>query len=311
MSHNHSHGPVSSKKMAWAVSLTLGFVIAEAIAGVFAHSIALLSDAGHNFADAAALAFSWYALWISRKPAHQHMTFGYHRVGILAALVNAVSLVVIALIIIYEAIEHLASPHPVDSVLMIVVASVAVVMNLVIGLWLHAGAKHDINIRGAYAHMIGDAVSALGVVIAGIIVLLTKASIADPIVSFVIATLILKSAWGVLTESVTILLEGTPEGLDMDAVIAVIRKVDGVLDVHDLHVWTVGPGVIACSCHILVGEQSVREGQQILRCVRHDLDHQFKINHTTVQIEVEGHECDELYCSMKPASEHTHAGHKH
>lgn len=297
--------------MAWAVCLTLGFVIAEAVAGIFAHSIALLSDAGHNFADAAALAFTWYALWISRKPAHQNMTFGYHRVGILAALVNAVSLVVIALIIIYEAIEHLARPHAVNSVLMIVVALVAVVMNLVIGLWLHAGAKHDINIRGAYAHMIGDAVSALGVVIAGVIVLLTKASIADPIVSFLIAVLILKSAWGVLTESVTILLEGTPEGLDMDAVIAAIRKVAGVLDVHDLHVWTVGPGVIACSCHILVAEQSVREGQQILRSVRHDLDHQFKINHSTVQIEVEGHECDDMYCSMKPAVPHEHAGHQH
>lgn len=311
MPHAHSHPHVSAGKMKWAVILTLVFVITEAVAGLFAHSLALLSDAGHNFADAAALAFTWYALWIAGKPAHQEMTYGYHRVGILAALVNAVSLVVIALVIIYEGIEHLARPEAVNSLPMIVVASVAVFINLLIGFWLQAGAKDDINVRGAYAHMIGDAVSAVGVVIAGIIVMLTKAPIADPIVSFVIAALILKSAWGVLAESVTILLEGTPDGLDMNAVIAAIRKVPGVLDVHDLHVWTVGPGVIACSCHVLVAEQSVREGQQILRAVRHDLDHHFKINHTTVQIEVEGHDCDDMYCSIKPNTAHVHAGHQH
>jgi cobalt-zinc-cadmium efflux system protein len=295
--------------MTAAVALTLAFVIGEAIAGLFAHSLALLSDAGHNFADAAALAFTAYALWIARKPAHENMTFGYHRVGILAALVNAVSLVVIALIIIYEGIEHLARPHAVNSLLMIVVAAVAVVLNLVIGLWLQAGAKHDINIRGAYAHMIGDAISAVGVIIAGIVVKFTNAPIADPIVSFLIAALILKSSWGILSESVNILLEGTPQNLDMQAVIAAIRDVRGVKDVHDLHVWTVGPGVIACSCHILVDEQSISEGQQILRMVRHDLDHRFKINHTTVQIEVEGHDCDEMYCSLKPAAAHSHEHH--
>lgn len=313
MSNDHAHAPpnVSPSKMGWAVGLTLAFVVGEAIAGLFAHSLALLSDAGHNFADAAALGFTWYAMWIAKKPAHHEMTFGYHRVGILAALVNAVSLVVIALVIIWEAVEHLARPQAVNGTLMIIVAAVAVVMNLVIGLWLQAGAKHDINVRGAYAHMIGDAVSALGVVVAGVIVMLTKASIADPIVSFVIAALILKSSWGILRESVTILLEGTPHGMDMAGVIAAVRKVNGVLDVHDLHVWTVGPGVIACCCHILVAEQSVREGQQILRAVRHDLDHHFKINHTTVQVEVEGHECDEMYCSIKPAAEDAHAGHSH
>ena len=313
MPHDHAHVPpnVSPAKMGWAVGLTLSFVIGEAVAGYRGHSLALLSDAGHNFADAAALGFTWYAMWIAKKPAHREMTFGYHRVGILAALVNAVSLVVIALLILWEAVGRLRHPEAVNSVVMIVVAAVAVVMNLVIGLWLQAGARHDINVRGAYAHMIGDAVSALGVVVAGVTVMLTKASIADPIVSFVIAALILKSSWGILRESVTILLEGTPEGLDMAAVIVTVRSVGGVRDVHDLHVWTVGPGVIACCCHILVAEQSVREGQQILRAVRHDLDHHFGINHTTVQVEVEGHDCDEMYCSIRPAAGASHAGHAH
>jgi cobalt-zinc-cadmium efflux system protein len=296
--------------MGLAVGLTLSFVLGETIAGYFSHSLALLSDAGHNFADAAALGFSWYALWIAKRPSHPGMTFGYHRVGILAALVNAVSLVVIALFIIWEAIGRLHHPATVNSWLMIGVASVAVVMNLVIGLWLHAGAKHDINIRAAYVHMIGDAISAFGVVIAGVVVLFTKASLADPIVSFLIAALILKSSWGILRESVTILLEGTPAGLRMADVVASIRNVSGVLNVHDLHVWTVGPGVIACCCHILVAEQSVREGQQVLRAVRQELNRGFKINHTNVQIEVEGHECEDMYCSIQPA-EGAHAGHHH
>jgi cobalt-zinc-cadmium efflux system protein len=295
--------------MGMAVVLTLIFVIGEAVAGYFGHSLALLSDAGHNFADAAALGLSWYALWIAKKPSHHEMTFGYHRVGILSALVNAVSLVVIAIFILWEAVGRLRHPEAVNSWLMIGVASVAVAMNLVIGLWLQAGAKDDINIRGAYAHMIGDAVSALGVVVAGIIVAFTKASVADPIVSFLIAALILKSSWGILTESVSILLEGTPRGMDMAGVVAAIRNVPGVLNAHDLHVWTVGPGVIACCVHVLVAEQTVREGQQILRSVVERLDHDFKINHTTVQVEVEGHESNEMYCCIEGGA--SHIGHQH
>jgi cobalt-zinc-cadmium efflux system protein len=311
--HDHSHhdaGGVTSLKMGWAVTLTLAFVVGEAVAGYFANSLALLSDAGHNFADAASLGFSWYALWIARKPAHHGMTFGYHRVGILAALVNAVSLVVIAAFIVWEAVGRLHHPEPVNSGLMICVAAVAVVLNLVIGLWLQSGAKHDINIRGAYAHMMGDAVSALGVVVAGVVVAFTKASVADPVVSFVIAALILKSSWGILKECVSILLEGTPHGMDMAAVVAVIRNVPGVLGAHDLHVWTVGPGAIACSVHVLVAEQTVREGQQILKAVVERLGHDFKINHTTVQVEVEGHGSDEMYCCIE-ASSGAHVGHHH
>jgi cobalt-zinc-cadmium efflux system protein len=307
-SHPHSHA-VSTRKLAAAVLLTLAFVIAEAVAGYFAHSLALLSDAGHNFADAAALAFSWYAVWIAKKPAHQQMTYGYHRVGILAALVNAVSLVVIALFIFIEAIDRLRNPQPVHGWLMIAVAAIAITVNLLIGVWMHAGAKHDLNVRSAYVHMIGDAVSAFGVVLAGAIVVLTGWRLADPIVSFLIAALILFSSWGVLKESLCVLLEGTPAGMDMLAVEQCIGKVPGVLNVHDLHVWTVGPGAIACSCHILVAEQSIREGQQILKAVVAALEQNHSINHTTVQVEVEGHESNEMYCSIEGSSEHI--GHHH
>jgi cobalt-zinc-cadmium efflux system protein len=310
---DHAHAPSSTspRKLAAAVFLTLAFVAAEAAAGYFAHSLALFSDAGHNFADAAALAFSWYAIWIARKPSHQGMTFGYHRVGILAALVNAVSLVVIALIIFWEAFVRLQTPQPVRGGLMIAVASVAIAVNLLIGFWLQAGARHDLNVRSAYLHMLGDALSAFGVVIAGILVLATDWRLADPIVSFLIAGLIVWSSWGILAESVNILLEGTPRGMDMTAVETCIGNVAGVLGVHDLHVWTVGPSAIACSCHILVAEQSIRQGQQILSAVIEKLEHHHRINHATIQVEVEGHESDELYCSIESASVSGHPAHRH
>lgn len=310
--HTHSHAAsASTEKIRAALVLTLAFVVAEAVAGYFAHSLALLSDAGHNFADAAALGLSWYALWIAKKPSNQGMTYGYHRVGILAALVNAVSLVIIALLIFWEAIGRLRHPEPVHGWLMIVVAAAAIGVNLLIGLWLHAGSKHDINVRSAYLHMIGDAVSAFGVVLAGIVVVLSGWRLADPVVSFVIAGLILWSSWGVLKESVSVLLEATPYKMDMTAVEKSIAAVPGVLNVHDLHVWTIGPGAVACSCHILVAEQSIREGQQILNSVVEELEHQHNINHATIQVEVEGHALSEMYCCIEAAKDAAHIGHHH
>ena len=169
-------------------------------------------------------------------------------------------------------------------------------------MWLHRGAKDDLNIRSAYLHMMGDALSAFGVVIAGVLVAARQWSLADPLVSLLIAGLILYSSYGVLRESATVLLEGTPAGMDMPAVIAAIKSVGGVLDVHDLHVWMVGPGVVACSCHILVAEQSIREGQQVLRAVVDDIEHRFHITHTTVQVEVEGCDANDMYCMGQRSS---------
>jgi cobalt-zinc-cadmium efflux system protein len=296
--HGHAHLPpnVSGRTMGAAVTLTLLFVVIEALSGWLAHSLALLSDAGHNLADAAALGFSWYALWMSGKPSHQGMTFGYHRVGVFAALANALSLVLIALFVGWEAFARIRQPEIANGTVMIGVASAAVIVNLLIGAWLHRGSKHDINIRSAYLHMLGDAASAFGVVIAGVLVATMRTPLADPIVSLLIAALILHSSYGVLRESSTVLLEGTPAGMDMPAVIAAIKNVGGVLDVHDLHVWMVGPGVVACSCHIVVAEQSIREGQQVLRSVVHDVEARFHITHTTVQVEVEGCDADDMYC---------------
>jgi cobalt-zinc-cadmium efflux system protein len=314
MSHDHAHaGPVTGRYLGVSIALTLAFVVGEAVAGWLANSLALLSDAGHNFADALALVFSWYAVRLARRPAHAQKTYGYHRVGILAALVNAATLVAIALHIFGEAVQRLRAPEPVASGPMIGVALAAVVLNGVISLGLRAEAQHDLNLRSAYLHMLGDAASALGVVVAGVVIAVTGAAAADPVVSLLIGGLILWSSWGILAEAVNVLLEAPPRGLDMAALEKAIRDVAGVLNVHDLHVWTVTSGIVACSCHILVAEQSVRSGQQVLRAVAEVLRQRFHITHTTIQVEVEGCEPNDLYCCPRPAVQppaaHDHDGH--
>ena len=295
---------MTGRRMAFSIGLTVAFVLVETAAGFFSHSLALLSDAGHNFADALALLLAWYALGAARRPANASRTFGYHRVGILAALANAITLVVIALLIFWEAFQRLRAPAPVQSGLMIGVALAALLMNTVISLWLRGEAKHDLNVRSAYLHMVGDALSSLGVVAAGVMIAITGSTIADPAVSLMIGALILWSSGGILTEAITVLLEAAPSSLDMAALEEEIQSVSGVLDVHDLHVWSVATGIVACSCHILVAEQSVRSGQQVLRAVAELLEHRFGITHTTVQVEVEGCEPNDMYCTMR----HAHHG---
>ena len=316
MAHNHDHGgSATGRRLLLSVVITVAFVIGEAVAGYFSNSLALLSDAGHNFADALALVLSWYALWIAQRPSSAKRSFGNHRVGILVALVNAVSLVVIALLIFWEAVSRFRHPEPVQSTPMIVVALIAVLLNTVISLWLRSAAKKDLNVRSAYMHMLGDAISAAGVVGAGVVVAFTGASIADPVVSVLIGILILWSSWGILKESVNVLLEGVPEGMEMETVERAIGAVAGVLAVHDLHVWAVGSGMVCCSCHISVEEQSVRSGENVLRAVAEELEHEFGISHSTIQVEVEGCEPNDMYCIMKvargaPEKSHDHSSHQ-
>lgn len=286
--HHATKPSVSGATLGAALAATLGFVLVEAVAGWVGHSLALLSDAGHNLTDAAALGFSWYAVRMAAKPSHHGMTFGYHRVGVMAALVNAVSLVLIAFAIAWEAVSRIRVPESASGPLMIAVAAAAIVVNGVISWRLHRASGDDINMRAAYLHMLGDAISACAVVVAGVLVTTTHLTIADPIVSLVIAAFIMYSSYDVFRESVTVLLEGTPSNVSMTELMDAITNVAGVLDVHDLHVWMIGPGVVACSCHIVVAEQSVREGQQVLRAVVDDIERRFHIAHTTIQVEVEG-----------------------
>src|ERR1043166_5598957 len=302
MGHTHQHGTgATGRRLAFSILITFAFVVAEAVTGYFAHSLALVSDAGHNFADGLALFFAWYGVWIARKPSTDRHTFGYPRVGILAALVNAVSLVVIALIIFCEAAGRLGNPQPVHTRPMIVVALIAILMNTAISLRLRADAHHDLNVRSAYLHMVGDAISAVGVVVAGIVISVTGTPWADSVISILIGVLILWSSWGILQESVNVLLESIPKGMDMTSVEQTIVAVPGVLAVHDLHVWTIGSGIIACSCHITVGEQSISSGQDVLRVVNRELETRFRILHSTIQVEVEGCDPDDMYCIARTA----------
>ena len=214
MPHDHA-APTKGNRLGLSVGLTLAFVAGEAVAGYLSNSLALLADAGHNFADAIALGLSWYAARLARRPADTRRTFGYHRSGILAALANAAGLVVIALFIFWEAVQRFRNPEPVQSGVMIGVAVAAVAVNGLISVWLHAGAKNDLNVRSAYVHMLGDAVASAGVAVAGVVVWITGESVADPVVSVVIGVLILWSSWGILNEAVNVLMEGVPAGLDM------------------------------------------------------------------------------------------------
>lgn len=311
MTHVHQHGnSATGQRLVLSIAITLTFVIAEGLAGYFSHSLALVSDAGHNFADALALLFAWYGVWIARRPSTQRHTFGYHRVGILAALVNAVSLVVIALLIFREAAGRLGNPETVHSGPMIGLAVIAIVMNTAISLWLRGDAQRDLNVRSAYLHMVGDAISAVGVVIAGVVIALTGMSLADSIISILIGVLILWSSWGILQESVNVLLESIPKGMDIYSVQQTIVNVPGVLAVHDLHVWTIGSGIIACSCHITVGEQSISSGQDVLRLLNQELKARFGISHSTIQVEVEGCDPEDMYCIARTAGTLAH-DHRH
>lgn len=288
MSGSHQHGAgISANKMWIAFGITLTFCLIEAFIGYRANSLALMSDAGHNLADALALALSAYAIWVAKKPADSKRTFGYHRAGILAALVNATGLVLMAIVIFYEAIIRLRAPEQVQSGPMIWVALVAILLNTAIAWWFHAAAKNDLNIRSAYLHMLGDAAASMGVVIAGVIIMFTGAYIADPIVSIIFALLVLWSSWGILHESIQILLEAAPVGMDLAEVKNAIVNVQGVLNVHDLHVWTVSSGLIAASCHITIIEQMVSTSQKIVHEVNEMLEHEFHIGHSIVQVETD------------------------
>jgi cobalt-zinc-cadmium efflux system protein len=294
MSGSHAHtGKISSQQLWIATVLTLTFCFGEAVVGYYSNSLALMADSGHNFADALALALSAFASWIATKPADNKRTFGYHRVGILAALANAGGLVVMAGVIFWEAIHRLFAHEAVQSSPMIWTALIAIILNSGIAWWLAKDAKDDLNIRSAFQHMVGDAAASFGVVVAGIVIALTGAYIADPIVSILFALLVLWSSWSILSESISVLLEATPIGLELEKVEQDIIKVPGVLDVHDLHIWSVSSGLIACCCHIVVAEQSATSSQQIQENVSHMLVHNFKIGHSTIQVEVEdcgGHE---------------------
>lgn len=288
----HVHGATHGPRLVISLVVTLAFVVAETIASVAGSSLALLSDAGHNASDALALGLAAYAIWVSKKPANEKNTYGYHRVSILTALFNAVSLILIAVLIFVEAMERFSKPQPVAGNLMMAVAAVSVLMNTVIAWLLAGGAKHSLNMRAAFVHMLGDALSAVAVVAAGFIVKRTGWTYADPTVSVLIALFILYTAWGIVRESVTILLEATPKDLNIENMVSAMSKVPSVLSVHDVHAWSVSDGMNYLSCHVVVPSTCTMDQiGEVIRNINELLSTRFQIAHATIQAETEG-SCD-------------------
>jgi cobalt-zinc-cadmium efflux system protein len=299
----HTHGAHSAKVLRYSVAATAAYVLLTVVAGIRAHSLALLSEAGHNLTDLLALVLSWVAVFIQLRPPNATKTFGYHRAGVLAAFLNALTLVLVALYIFYEAMQRLKAPVQVRASLMIWVAFVGVLMNGAIA-WFLIRASRDVNIRSAFIHQLGDTLSTAAVIAGGWIILWTGQTWIDPALSIAIGFLILWSSWGIIRETLNILLEGIPHGMSVERIIASIRAVDGVNDVHDVHVWSIGSDTHALSCHISIEDIPPSESEAILRSVKHVLADNFQIHHTTIQFENVA--CEIAHGCVIPVGPHTH-----
>lgn len=284
--HSHSHGGSERTSRVLRVSLlvTAGYIVLLVIAGIRSHSLALLSEAGHNFTDFVALGLSLFAVYLQSRPPSATHTYGYHRAGVLAALLNAATLVIISFLIFYEAVKRLQQPQSVHPATMIWVAAAGVVMNGVIALMLYR-TDRDVNIRSALLHEIGDTLSTAAVIAGGWAILISGQLWIDSALSFGIGALILWSSFGIMRETLNILLEGTPRGMKLSRVEAAIRAIDGVNDVHDLHVWSIGSETSALSCHISIADIPPSASERILRDVKECLHDEFHIHHTTIQFE--------------------------
>jgi cobalt-zinc-cadmium efflux system protein len=302
MSDTHSHLPIPdfnrqvNRRLALSLGITLVFVIVEILAGIFANSLALLTDAAHNFTDVLALALTWWALWITTKPAHAGKTYGYHRAGILVAVVNSTTLALIALGIFYEAYKRFVAPLEVQADILIGVGAAAVAVNLVTALLVRRGAEHDLNLKSAFLHLIGDVLSTVGAVIAGIIIRFTGLNWIDPLVSVFIGILILWNAWGILRESLEILMESTPADIDMDTLRRDILAVEGVRGIHDLHVWSITSQLRYLSAHIVTEDVTVSVGAKVQAAVDQMLADRHEVRHATLQLECAECENNGLFC---------------
>ena len=297
--HTHAHNRLTGRKLAISLWVTAAFIVIEFAAGIRADSLALLSDAGHNFTDALALGLAWLAVWLQARPPDESKTFGYHRAGVLAAFVNALTLVVLALFIFYESYERFAAPRVVQEDIMIAVAAAGLVVNVVVMIALHADSKRDLNIRGAFMHMLGDALSSLGIIAGGFAIAATGLPWIDPLLSVLIAVLILWSGWGIVRESLNILLEGLPRGMVRDEVHSSLCGVEGVIDVHDLHIWSLSSHSHALSCHAVIADRPLSSSAAILERINHVLETRFDIHHATVQFEHRRCEHSEEICSER------------
>lgn len=277
----------ASRPLQMALVIVLVIMVAEVIGGVLSNSLALLSDAGHMLIDALALTLSLVAMSIAQRPATRTRTYGYHRIEILAALANGITVGLVSLYIFYEAYRRLLEPPVVKAPLMLSVAIIGLIANLAAILLLRGGGTASLNIRAAFWHVIGDTVSSVGVIITAIIISVTGWGVADPIIAVVIGVIILWGAVRLVRESVDILSDTVPRDIPVEKVIEAIKKIPGVEDVHDIHIWTLTSGVHALSAHLLITDRMVSRSAGILQAVQRDLKRLFNITHPTLQLECE------------------------
>jgi len=303
MTHEQHQGSTFNRstvqRLILSLVITLAFVVVEVMAGLFAHSLALLTDAAHNLTDVLALALTGWAVGITNKPAHSGKTYGYHRAGILVALGNSTTLVLIAVGIFYEAYKRFLAPALIRADVLIIVGATAFVVNLVTAMLVRAGADHDLNLKSAFLHMLGDVLSSGGAVIAGIIIRFTGLNWIDPLVSVLIGLLILWNAWGILRESMEILMEAAPADIDMEKMVADLLTIDGVRGVHDLHVWSITRSMRTLSAHMLTDDITLSEGAKVQAAAIELLLEKYQIGHATLQLECIGCTSVDLYCDIR------------
>lgn len=293
--HNHSalggHVHATGTRLKWAFFATFFILAVEVIGGSLANSLALLSDAGHVLTDVAALGLAWFAAVQAQKSPTLDKTFGFHRTGILAALANSITLIIIAFVILYEAFHRFQNPQPVDSTIMYISASVGVIVNLFIAFGFRGG-EDNLNVRSALLHVLGDAAASAGVIIGAIIMQFTNWYVIDPIISVLIASLIAWSAWKIVKETLHILMEGAPTNFEYDRLLAFVRTLPGTKDIHDLHVWSVTPERVALSCHLVVDPTgSLEQSTEISKQLKQYILKEFGISHTTIEIEIGANQC--------------------
>ncbi len=273
----------STGRLKWTLGLVVAYMAAEVVGGLLTNSLALLADAGHMLSDAGSLGLSLFAMWVARRPPDPKRTFGYYRTEILAALVNGVTLVAVALYVFVEAWHRFQDPPEVMGPLMMGVAVGGLVVNGIGLALLHGGRKESLNMEGAWLHVMADAAGSVGAIAAGLVIWTTGWNLADPLASILIGLLVLGSSWRLLRESVAVLMEGTPEHLDVDEIREAIRGVEGVAGVHDLHVWSITSGMVSLSAH--VERSGERTAGRILADVQATLRDRFRIGHCTLQLE--------------------------
>jgi len=289
---NHPHEAryltaMSSRPLKIALVIVVAVMVAEVIGGILSGSLALLSDAGHMLVDALALGLSLFALTIARRPATPTRTYGYHRVEIMAALANGTTLILVSLYIFYEAYQRFLEPPLIQAPLMLLVATIGLTANLAGILLLRKSSRHNLNLRAAFWHIVGDTISSVGVIVGGVIITLTGWYIVDPIIAVFIGGIILWGAARLVSESVDILLEAVPKHIDVEQVIRTIKNISGVDEVHDMHIWTITSGIHALSAHLLIADQMVSKSAEIVEAVNQNLALNFNITHTTLQLECE------------------------